>query len=220
MQLKAAIFDIDGTLLDTEGLQYLSWLEVLKPFGVSFTEEEYADYVGKSTTLVERELVNRYGIGLKEEGSLAKPKKELVMRWFEERPIPFMPYARKAMDYLRGRGVSLAAASNNSSAETTLKLFRKGILRYFSRISTRNDVERGKPYPDIYLHAASALGFEKEEMIAAEDTEYGVESAHSAGIFTCAIPNKYTVKQDFSKADMKFRDLKHLVGWAAEAYNL
>ena len=205
--LKATIFDQDGTLLDTEGLQWTGWKVALKKYGVNLSLKEYLNYAGKTGAKVEKEIIENCHLDVRE-GELLKEKVRLLMKWLNGEKIRPMPYALDTIDFFRKKALKIAIASGGSRAEVELKLKRTGISHLFDAISTRSEAINGKPAPDIYLNAAKALGISPENCIAFEDTMYGVQSAKAAGMKCFAIPNKYTRKQDFSLADGVFRDLR------------
>jgi HAD superfamily hydrolase (TIGR01509 family) len=216
MKIKGVIFDLDGTVLDTEVYQYLGWVEPLKELGIKFTEEEYIKYVGKPSPVIDPLLIRNYNLKIKE-GSLLAKKMALLEKWFRTRELEFMPYAREAIDFFHRNGIKLAIASGGSREETTMKLRKKGILSMFDFISSgSDDVKRGKPEPDIYIHSLKGLGLEKGEVIVFEDTRDGMMSAKSAGIKCFVIPNRFTRNQDFSEADRVFPSLKEAVDFVRE----
>ncbi|MBI4018338.1 MAG: HAD family phosphatase [Candidatus Aenigmarchaeota archaeon] len=217
--LRAAVFDLDGLLIDTEEMQYLGWIEILKPFGITFTEKDYISYVGNTAEMNEKLLIKNYGIKA-EKGFLLEKRKKLMMKIFRTKPVKLMPYARKSLSFFQGLGVKMAVATNGPKSEVLLKLKRAGIRRMFSAVITIDDVERGKPFPDTYLRAAEKLRVQPEECVAFEDAEIGVESAKAAGMICIAVPTRLSAKQDFSKADAVLKNLKEACVWAKKEHDL
>jgi len=213
--LKAVIFDLDGTLLDTEGFQWLGWIEVLKPFGIDITKKEYFDYAGKTGNIIEKELVKKYNLKIKE-GYLLEQKERLLMQWFKTKKISFMNFAEEAIDFFLNNNLRLGIVSGGPKDEILLKLKRVGIRDKFSIITSAQEVSKGKPHPDIYLLAIKKFNLKPEECIVFEDTQYGVESAIDAGIPCIAVPNEFSVKQDFSRATIRVKNLEEGVNWVKE----
>ena len=215
-KIKGIIFDLDGVLVDTEYYQWQGWVEVLKPFGIPLSKKEYFNYAGKRGDIVESELIKNYNLKV-EKGSLQKQKEKLLIKWFNEKKLKLMPYTREAAEFFtKNNKIKLGLASGGPRDEVILKLKRTNLYFFFPVIVSGSDVKRGKPYPDIYLLTAKKLGIEPKKCLALEDTQYGVESAKSAGLFCFAIPNEYSLKQDFSKADKIFKSLKEVVDFLSK----
>lgn len=121
-----------------------------------------------------------------------------------------MPYAKRTLEFFSKRK-KLGLASTGSKKEILLKLKKTGFDKYFSAIVSRDDVKKGKPYPDIYLAAVKKLNLKPKDCLAVEDTKSGVEAAKSAGLICFAIPNKFSGTQNFSKADKVLKSLKEVV---------
>jgi len=135
------------------------------------------------------------------------------MEWLGSRQINVMYYSRETVDFFATRNFKLGVASSGPRDETLLKVKRAGLPGKFNVIVSRDDVSRGKPYPDIYVLAIERLGLKSETCLAIEDTQYGVESAKGAGLTCLAIPNEFSRGQDFSKADAVFKSLKGVVNY-------
>lgn len=208
-RIKAIIFDLDGVLVDTEFFQSKAWIEVLKKYNISVSLKDLLPYKGKSGEVIEKELKEKYKLPV-EKGELLRKRDCYVLDIFKKEKIQTMPYAKTTLDFLTNKK-RLALASTGTKEEVFLKLKKVGFDKYFSVITTRDDVKRGKPYPDIYLAALKKIQFNSKDCLAIEDTQPGVESAKSAGLICFAIPNEFSVQQNFSKADKKFSSLKEVV---------
>lgn len=211
-EFKGVIFDLDGVLVHTEGLHYLSWVEVLKPFGINFSKEEYFNYAGKREHIIGAEIKKVYNLNINEE-ELTNRKIKVISKWIKSKKLELMPYAREAIKYFLDKKLKLAVCSGSVKDQTILKLKKKSLYSFFPVIVSGDEVKRGKPYPDIYLLTAKKLGLKPQECLAFEDTQYGLESAKSAGLTCFAVPSEYSKKQDFSKADKIFKNLKGVVEW-------
>lgn len=210
MKIKGIIFDLDGILVDTEYFQWQGWVEVLKPHGKSISQQEYLKYAGKQGDAIASELVKDYQLDLSPAVLVAK-KQALLIKWFHEKELQLMPFAKDTVHYFIKQKIKLACASGSPRDEALLKLKKVGLSSLFHYIVSGSDVKKGKPFPDIYLLAAKLLGLKPSDCLAFEDTQYGVESAKSAGLFCFAIPNEYSHLQDFSQADAVFKNLKEAI---------
>lgn len=212
MKFKAVIFDLDGVLVDTEGFQWQGWLPPLKRFGVELSKEQYFDYAGKTGSDIDAQLIERFKIPAGK-GTLVAEKEKLLMKWFKEKPLKTRPFAEKAIKEALASGLKIAVCTTGSREQSLLKLEKTGIKKYFETIVTIEMVAKGKPAPDIYLKTAESLGLMPFDCVAIEDSEYGVKSAKSAGMACAAIPDEWSARQSFEKADKICRNLKEAIGW-------
>lgn len=208
--IEGVIFDLDGILVDTEYFHWQGWVESLKPHVKSLTKKEYLKYAGKQGDAIESELFIDFNLSLPKNELLDK-KNELLIDWFETKPLARMPYAKEALEYFQHKNLKLACASGSFRQEAELKLKKVGLFSFFQAIVSGDDVEKGKPFPDIYILAAKKLGLKPEQCLSFEDTQSGLTAAKSAGLTCFAIPNEFSQGQDFSQADGVFKNLKEAV---------
>jgi HAD superfamily hydrolase (TIGR01509 family) len=208
-KIKGIIFDLDGVLLETEYYQWQGWVIPLREFGIELTKEKYFDYAGKNGKQIDKELIKDFNLNLKE-GELLLKKEPLLLQWFSEKKLNYMPYAKEAAEFFSSR-FKMALCSGGSREEIILKLEKAELIQYFPIIVAGSDVQNSKPAPDIYLKAKELIGLSNEECLAVEDTQYGLQAAKDAGLNCVSIPNEYSLKQDFSRADMVCNSLEDLI---------
>jgi HAD superfamily hydrolase (TIGR01509 family) len=209
--IKGIIFDLDGVLFDSEYYQWQGWVEPLRKYGIELTKEMYFNYAGKSGKQIDEELIKDFNLNISV-GTLWEAKKKLIEKWFNEKAMPLMPFAREAVEYfINNPQFKIALCSGGDREEIITKLEKNDFVKYFSVIVAGSDVKQSKPWPDIYLLAVEKLGLKPEECLTFEDTQYGLQSAKSAGVNCFVIPNEYSVKQDFSKADKVVSSLKEAI---------
>ncbi len=210
-QIKAVIFDLDGTLFDSEYYQWQGWVEPLRKLGIELTKEDYFRYGGKQGVQIEEELYRDYGINM-QKGELLAQKMELLHKWFNEKVMPTMPFAKEAVEFFKNHpDYKIGLCSGGDRDEIILKLSKAGFVEYFDIITSASEVKKGKPAPDVYLLCAQNLGIDPKDCLAIEDTMYGLQSAKDAGMFCYAVPNEYSLNQDFSRADKILSSLKDLI---------
>jgi HAD superfamily hydrolase (TIGR01509 family) len=208
-KIKGVVFDLDGVLVNTEYYQSEAWIKILKAYKVFLSQEDLFEYKGKSAEIIENKLKNKYHLPIKK-GELIKKRDAEVLKIFQKREIKTMPYAKRALEFFNKRK-KLGLASTGSKKEVLLKLKKTGFDEYFSVIVSRDDVKKGKPYPDVYLAAVKKLNLNPEDCLAIEDTQSGTEAAKAAGLICFTIPNKFSETQDFSKADKVLKSLKEVL---------
>lgn len=120
-----------------------------------------------------------------------------------------MPGARELLDSLKGKKrLALATSSYPRDACNVLDTLK--FMDFFSYVATKGNVERVKPYPDIFLHVANEMKAPPEQCVVIEDAEKGILAADAAGMKSIAVPNEHTRSNDFSKATMVLDSLDEI----------
>ena len=209
-KIKGIVFDFDGTLVDSDSIHCLAWNLFFKRFGVNFTERDFAQVAGKQVDFIADDLIKKYKLKITKE-ELIGEKRKITIDYFSKKPPKFMPYAEEAITFFAEHGFKIGLATGNLK-ELAIKILKKdGLDSFFSVLVDGLDVKQGKPYPDTYLLAAQKLGLEPKKCLSIEDTQYGMESAKSAGFYCFAVPNETSRAQDFSKADKVFSNLREIM---------
>jgi HAD superfamily hydrolase (TIGR01509 family) len=220
MTLKAVLFDHDGTLVDSEGMHWLHWQQVLERYGVEFPESLYKEhYSGVPVPANAVTLTRQYGINISAV-ELAQQKNEATRTYLAQQAFPLMPHAAQAVAFFHQKGLKLAVVTGANLDGVTATLEAYGLSDVFDLVVTGSDVKHSKPAPDCYLLALEKLGLQAEECIAIEDTEHGVRAAVSAGIACCGVPNAISVNHDFSLAIQTFQNLELASDWISLTFGL
>jgi HAD superfamily hydrolase (TIGR01509 family) len=194
--VNGVIFDLDGVLIDSEGLHFESYTQVLRRFGVEISAAEYGRewiHAGRGPEYA----VERYGLPLRPDE--LRRMKAAVYHDLLRREVVLMSGARTILDRLRGR-FRLALATNSNAADAGFVLEHFGLLAFFDAVVTRGHYEDAKPAPDAYLAAAARISCRPGRCVAIEDSQRGVLSAAAAGCRTIAIPHSFTTADDFGAA--------------------
>lgn len=183
---EAVIFDCDGTLVDSMPAHFDAWCEALASYGASgiFKEDVFFAMGGRPTKDIVVDLNEEYGLKL-DPSNIALAKREAFLKKLHK-----VEFIEEVADFARSlRGiVPLAVASGGSRyvVEKTLKLL--DCSDWFDEVVTADDVENGKPSPEIFLHAAKLLGVAPEKCLVIEDAPPGVLAAEAAGMRVITIP--------------------------------
>ena len=176
--VQGLIFDCDGTIADTMPLHYEAWVEALGEHGVEFPEALFYEMAGIPTARIIEILNERHGHAMPVQQT-ADYKEELYLKLIP-RVRPVEPVVRLIERYA-GR-LPMAVATGGTRAICSKTLAALDVLRHFRHVVTADDVEHGKPAPDIFLEAARRLGVPPERCAAFEDADLGVQAARSAGM--------------------------------------
>jgi beta-phosphoglucomutase-like phosphatase (HAD superfamily) len=175
---SALIFDCDGTLADTMPLHYQAWVEALQARKAALSEAMFYELGGVPTTDIVRILNQQFGYGLDvEETAAAKEAlyEELLPRAQGVRRVVSLVHA------YAGR-YPMAVASGGLRRLVNKTVSALGISEYFAAVCTAEDVEHGKPAPDLFLLAAKKLAVAPEDCVVLEDSALGLEAAVRAGM--------------------------------------
>lgn len=220
MTLRALVFDVDGTLADTEETHRQAFNGAFLRFGlawewtrplyrellqVSGGKERIAHYIGiLPVAAAERARL------LELVPALHRAKTELYAELIADRRCPLRPGVARLLREAQADGLLLAVASTTTAANVAALLASQlavNGLREFDTLACGDIVARKKPAPDIYLRALSTLGVAAGECVAFEDSANGVRAAKAAGLYTVLTPSPWTVGDDAAGADF---ELPHL----------
>lgn len=217
--IKAIIFDCDGTLVDSEYFHYLSWKHALSKLNGDLALDEYHQYVGKSADTNAKLLAEKIGQNVPDQ--ILKTKREHYEKLCEEGLPPIVStvaFLKRLSVSKELLGVKLGVCSAARKEEILAHLRHLEIEHLLDIVLSGEDDLHGyidvegvnKPKPYIYLEAMKRLGVTAKNTIVIEDSLPGVIASLSAGCFTIAIPNDYTLLQDFSDADSVIKSFADL----------
>lgn len=208
---SAVIFDMDGVLIDSEPIHFEAIHQILADHGVTSMSEHDAAFFGCTALEVFATLRRRFG--LKPEASaLAAEWIERVVRLLS-RPLTPMAGVPDVLYRLRDRGLRLALASGSAPPIVAATLAGLGLAGTFEFVVSADEVERGKPQPDIFLETARRLGIVPSACLVVEDSTNGLAAALAAGMACAAVPCASTKGQDFSRATVTLGSLLELPAW-------
>lgn len=183
--IKAILWDMDGTLIDSESFYFSAWQKVLKNYAIHYEKETWLrEMSGKTTQQVYFELVSRYHLDVEWEPFFQQIKDAVTIQYKQDK-VDLMPYAREALIHLKSRGIQLGLVT--SSYRQVMETHLKSLLVYdfFDFYVTKDDVTKPKPNPEPYLLAQKKLvHLSPQEILVFEDSTTGITSAVDAGL-TC-----------------------------------
>ena len=184
----AVIFDLDGVLADSEPWWNQIDAKLLAEYGVSYRGEYHRNVLGVSYRLAVEFYKNAFHISASVE-ELMRRRGEIATDFFANR-VDLFPSAKTTLEQLREMKLPLAVATSSVSASARPLLDRTGIRSLFSVVITGDEVQQGKPHPDIYLRAAKKLGISPEACLVIEDSLAGIAAGKAANMRVAAIPDR------------------------------
>lgn len=184
---RGAIFDMDGTLLDTERYFRRVWVDVAEYFGEEKHEQLGFDLSGTNKTQVPA-ILRKYYPNIDVEAYYNKGM-ELVKE-LEEKELLLLPGTKEILEYLKENNVVMSVASSTKHSTIETNLHRTGILQYFDVIVGGDEVASGKPSPEIFLKAAEKMNLPPQDCYVFEDSFNGIRAGHNAGCAAIMIPNQ------------------------------
>jgi beta-phosphoglucomutase len=207
-EMRAAIFDLDGVIVDTAKYHYLAWKRLAHENGFDFTEVDNERLKGVSRMRSLEILLEVGGLVLDEttKEKMATQKNEWYVDYIQHMDASeILPGAQQYLESLRARGVKTALGSASKNASLILK--RLGIANLFDVIIDGNKVSKAKPDPEVFLRAASELNILPTSCVVFEDAEAGIEAALRANMGAVGVGKPSTLKD----ADMVIGGLLQLV---------
>ncbi|MFP4661585.1 MAG: HAD family hydrolase [Halanaerobiales bacterium] len=206
-KLEAVIFDMDGVIIDSEPIHYQVNKELYDELEIEVTDDEYNNFIGVSNLDHWNYLKERYNIAESVEELIARQTNQNIehLQGFSEEPIIGVMQLLEDLE-LENIRIGLASSSSLRYIKSVLEKF--GIDDYFSVMVSGEDVERGKPHPDIFQETARKLKVDPENCVVIEDSQNGVRAAKEAQMKCVGFLNENSGNQDLSLADKLVDSMK------------
>ena len=207
-EIKACIFDLDGTLLDSCSI----WKEVDERFFEKRGMQVPSDY-SKEIGPLGLDKASEYTI---KRFNLKEKKEDIINEWLSdvircyEEEVELKPYAKEFLDFLKKNNIPMFVATANSRECYEPALKRNGIYEYFDYIENTSSYPKGKKDSAIYLDLSERCGIDPKNIIVFEDIVIGLENAAKAGFITCAIYEKTSQEEDKKKEIADFYCIDYL----------
>jgi len=209
-RFDAILWDLDGTLIDSEPLHRRAIHETLEDHGVESGRLEPRDFVGRGERDFWAFAREKFGLALEVHDLVSQKDQryEEIVRL----ELRTMRGAVEALQRFRASGLPMAIASGSSPRAIAAAVSAVGLGHYFQHLVSSLDPEvpRSKPHPDVFLVAAARLGVDARRCLVIEDAEWGVRAAVTAQIPVVAIPNDWTRHHDLSGATWQLESLDDL----------
>ena len=183
---KAAIFDMDGLLIDSERIIMQACINVASAFGITYTPNDYVELIGRAAPDSTRMMTAQLG-GEAQFKQVIERVDALLNE--EANHFPLKAGALEIIQHFHQKNIPCCVASSSYQPVIKHRLSQVSVLDYFTAITSGDEVKRGKPHPDIYLLAIEKLGVSAKECIAFEDSEFGARAAIAAGLNVVVVPD-------------------------------
>src|SRR3989440_2646982 len=187
MSFRAVIFDLDGVLADSEPWWNEIDSKLLAAYGVTYRGEYHRKVLGVSYRIAVEFYKKAFNLSVSID-ELMQRRAEIATDFFANR-VGLFPSARAVLQELRRMNLRLAVATSSVSASARPFLDRHQLTAFFDVIVTGDEIERGKPHPDIYLRAAEKLNVAADACLVIEDALAGIAAAKAAKMCVAAIPD-------------------------------
>lgn len=186
---NTVIFDLDGTLIDTEKYFKVFWRQAAAAFGYQMSEEQALQLRSLGRPYAPVLLKEWFGDAF-DYVAVREYRRKMMKAHLDKVGIELKPHAEQALLWLSQNGYRTAVATATSVERATEQLKQLGIVGYFDEIVSAASLEKGKPAPDVYLYACEKLGQNPKDCFAVEDSPNGVLSAYAAGLRVIMVPDQ------------------------------
>ncbi len=186
--IRAVIFDMDGTLFDTEIIYATAWRQAGAELGFEQVEEAVAACTGRNTADTRRFFEQNYA-GIMDYDRFMEVRTRYYDAMIAERGIPVKAGVVEALTYLKKQNIKIALATATRFERTVENLTATGLIDFFDVLITGDMVKNGKPDPETFLLAAERLGLSADECVGVEDSFNGVRAIAAAKMFCVMVPD-------------------------------
>lgn len=211
--IAAVVLDMDGLMLDTEALNRVAWQGAAAELGYTLTDAAYAALIGQTTPVSERQVATRFGPAFPLAAWRSR-RRELWHERVSRTGIPHKQGLLAFLDAMDALGLPMAVGTSTATEPAEFNLRTAGIHDRFRTLVAGDQVEHGKPAPDIYLEAARRLHVDPSRCVALEDSSAGILAASRAGLVPVLIPDLAPPTAEAQRAaHRRFDSLVDALAW-------
>lgn len=211
------IFDMDGTIFDTEKIYYQTWLEIAQKNNFTFTIEDKIVLSGRKKDEANLFMMEHFSMDEERVKKIREDLNDLREKRFEELDYSLKkPDLLELLDYLKENDEKIGLASSSYKKKVDFLVDREGVRDYFDQIITANDIKNGKPDPEIFNLTMEKLGADKEKTYILEDSLSGIRAAKKSGAVAVLIIDLDDSERTKNEADLVFESLGEFLSYIKE----
>ncbi|MDT0538851.1 HAD family phosphatase [Croceitalea sp. P059] len=208
--IKAVLFDMDGVIINSEPLHQKAYHGMFDEVGITVPATLYESFTGQATLNICKQLVQQFKLQRAPEDLVTIKRNIFKKLFFNDPDLDLIPGVRTLIQDYHNNGLTLVLASSASMPNINNVFTKFNLDQYFSAKLSGADLKASKPHPEIFIKAAEASGFQKEECMVIEDSTNGIKAAHAAGIFCVAFKSPHSKNQDYSLASKVITDFQEI----------
>lgn len=192
---KAVLFDLDGTLIDSEWFYYKAWRKALAHYGFTLDSDMWQqELAGKTDGQALEHLHSKYGFTV-DKAALYDRIRALIAEQHDTETVSLMPGAADLVNFLHQRKTTMAVVTSSKREVANYHLERNGLRQFFTVLVSRTDVQNPKPNAEPYLRCIAQLGLNPEDGLALEDSVTGATAAKAASLTCFGVQTHLPIRQ-------------------------
>ncbi len=199
--LKAVLFDMDGVIVDTEPLHCKAYFKMFEAVHIQVSDELYESFTGQATLPICTQLCEIFNLSETPENLVQLKRRFFKDLFFNDPSLTLIEGVLDLIKDYHQNGLTLVLASSASMTTINNVFTRFNLDQYFIAKLSGADLKASKPHPEIFINAAKASGFSKQECMVIEDSTNGIKAAKNAEIYCIGFKSPHSKNQDYSKAD-------------------
>ncbi len=206
-KLEAILFDFDGTLINSETLHFNALTDLLKPYGIYYPWDVYAERMaGKPSIYSLEDIIKEHNLDISLQ-ELLKEKQQLSYKNLRTSKTEFMPGALATLNYLKEKNITMALVTGSDRKMVEIVFEKTNLAPYFKTTVTASDVAQTKPHPESYIQCLKRLNLKPDNCIVIEDTLSGLTAAKDAGLTCIVVQHDKKQHVRLQRADAIFEHL-------------
>ena len=208
--IKVIIFDMDGLMINSERVTYECYVKVLEKMNLTMSEDFYKRLLGKTLPTAFQIMYDEYGNDFPMDDVLGEVH-QLMNDIFEKEGVPLKEGLIELLTYLKDNNYLTIVATSSTRNRVEHLLGMADILKHYDDSICGDEVTHGKPNPEVFLRACEKLGVQPSQALVLEDSEAGIQAAHSANIPVICIPDMKYPEPEYAQMTTKIFQSLHTV---------